>query len=129
MHHTNDLVISCIDFRFRPLVNRWIETHLHGQADLAAMAGASKAILDHDSRPVLLNQIKIARDLHDINTVHLMDHVDCGAYGGSGQHIDKLAELTMHRRELAAAATVIEQAFPTLAVKSYVVDFDAVMQI
>ncbi len=50
MHRVDNLVISCIDFRFRQRVSNWIETELAGQADLVAFAGASKAIVDLDTR-------------------------------------------------------------------------------
>src|SRR6266542_2111535 len=121
MHHVDNLVISCIDFRFRPQIARWMAEQLDDQADLVAIAGASKAITDESSQKIVLNQIRIAHDLHSITTVHILDHMDCGAYGGSSQFSNREDELAMHTEKLKEAGQIIATHFPGLRLELYVV--------
>lgn len=123
-HGVSDIVISCIDYRFRPRVAAWIAQNLGDASDLVAVAGASKAFLDPSSRDYLLQQIDIAIRLHGITRVHLLDHIDCGAYGGSGLHADEAAETSFHAEQCALAQQVIAAKFPTLTVVPYVVGFE-----
>lgn len=125
-HSTADLVISCIDYRFRPLVAAWIKKEFNDTADLVAGAGAGKSLLDPVSRDYILGQIKIGVALHGVKTVHLVQHLDCGAYGGSGKQTDAAAEQAFHATESAKAALVIQRAYPTLAVKTYFATFAGV---
>lgn len=129
MAQVKDLVIHCIDFRFRHQIADWIAENLNDQADLVAIAGVSKALNDEASRDVVLYQIEIANKLHDMTRVHLMDHVDCGAYGGSKSYSDKAAEVAMHQEELKKAAQIVKAKLPSLTVKTYVVDFDSITEI
>ena len=126
MHTVDNLVISCIDFRFRAKVAEWVKSELGDASDLAAIAGASKAILDEDTKASVLKQIDIASRLHAIKTVHILDHVDCGAYGGSGQFDSKEAEVEMHKTELEKAKKLIHAKFPGLEVKTYLLDFNQI---
>lgn len=125
-HGTDNLVISCIDYRFRSLVAQWIKKEFDNSADLIADAGAAKAILDKASREYILGQIKIGIDLHGVTTVHILNHLDCGAYGGSDKHAGAAAEQAFHAAEGVKAAAVIKGAFPKLDVKINLVTFEGV---
>ena len=129
MHNVNDLVLSCIDFRFRPNIASWIEEHLDGKADLVALAGASKSLFDESSQKIVLNQIRIAKELHGISTVHIMDHIDCGAYGGSKDFNQKDDEIAMHNEKLKEAAQIIRDHFPDLRIELYIMDFGVVSKL
>lgn len=123
-HGVSDVVISCIDYRFRARVADWIKQALNDQADLIAVAGDSKAFLDDASGQYLLNLIKIAVDLHGVTTVHVLDHIDCGAYGGSKMHDCLENEEAFHSERCSLAADTIARTFPHLNVKSHIVTFD-----
>lgn len=129
MAKVNDLVVHCIDFRFRAQEAAWIESNLNGRADLVAIAGVSKAILDADTHEAVFKQLDIAQRLHGVTTIHLLDHIDCGAYGGSKEHADKEAEVAMHKEKLAEATKVITERFPALTVKSYIVDHNDISEL
>jgi carbonic anhydrase len=129
MHSVNNLVVSCIDYRFRSKVSHWIDDTLNGEADIVALAGVSKAILEDSSQKIALNQIRIAKDLHDVKNIHLIDHMDCGAYGGSKAFKNEEDEIGMHEDQLKQAAAIIEEHFPGLTVHAYVGDFDYIMNI
>lgn len=128
-HGVRDLVISCIDYRFRPVVAQWIKETLNDQADLVAVAGASKAPISQESHDYILNQIKIGQELHGVTTVHVLDHIDCGAYGGSKLHSDQEHEQSFHEQQCTRAHSEINKAFPDMTVKSYLVTFDGVREL
>jgi len=123
-----NLTISCIDFRFRARVADWIKTELDDQSDLVTLAGASKAILDEDTRESAIKQVEIARGLHQISAVHLLDHTDCAAYGGSAAFAgDSSAEVQMHHEKLQEAASVLRQRVPEVQVKLYLLELDGTL--
>jgi carbonic anhydrase len=125
----NDLVVSCIDYRFRSKVSHWIDDTLNGEADIVALAGVSNAIIEDSSQKIALKQIRIAKDLHGIKTIHLVDHIDCGAYGGSEKFKHNEDEINMHEERLEQAAEIIEEHFPDLTVQCYIGDFDYIMSV
>jgi len=125
-HGVKHLVVSCIDYRFRDKIARWIRTNLKNQADLVSVGGASKAFNDTASVAYLMSHLALARDLHGVTTIHLIDHIDCGAYGGSKQHANETAEKKFHRTELDRAAKAIKKKFPKLKVKKYIATFKGV---
>ena len=128
MAHVDNLTVSCIDFRFRAKIAEWIKNELNDQSDLVAIAGVSKAILDEDTRATVLKQITIAAQLHEIKTVHLIDHIDCGAYGGSVKFDgNKESETAMHTEELKKAVDIIAEAVPGVAVETHIIDFDGMI--
>ncbi len=126
-HGVKDLVISCIDYRFRPRVAEWIAGQFNSQADLVAVAGAAKSLIDMPSREYILNQIDIGIRLHGVGRVHIIDHIDCGAYGGSKMHESEDAEIAFHSGQCATAADVIREKFPQLTVLSYALCFDKIV--
>lgn len=128
-HGVQDLVISCIDYRFRANVASWIKTNLTDKSDLIAVAGTSKALITESSREYVIGLIKIGIDLHGVNTIHLLDHQDCGAYGGSKEHTDDRAELNFHNQKLEEAEIIIKQTFPQLTVNKYVMTLSEVKQL
>lgn len=112
-HHCSTLILHCIDFRLGREIKNWMEREkLHGDADVVAAAGATKNIVDpknSSDREFIIRQIEISKRLHNINTVILMNHTDCGAYGDvpRSKHVD----------DLASAAESVRSAFPGLAVR------------
>ena len=128
MAQVDNLTISCIDFRFRAGIAQWIKHQFNDQSDLVVLAGASKATLDEDTQPAIMKQIDLASQLHSIKTVHIVDHVDCGAYGGSAKfNGNKEAEVSMHNEELEKAKQAILSKFPSLSVETHIIDFDGML--
>jgi hypothetical protein len=65
--------------------------------------------------------------LHQTRRVILMQHSDCGAYGGlEAFKGDAGAERQNHGEELRKAARVLAEAIPELTVEGYFVDFEGV---
>lgn len=76
-HTCTGAVLHCIDFRLGPPVKEWLEKEGHlGDCDIISHAGATKDMT------VPLAQIELSKRLHDVSKIVLMNHTDCGAYGG-----------------------------------------------
>ncbi|RME18943.1 MAG: hypothetical protein D6800_14965 [Candidatus Zixiibacteriota bacterium] len=113
------IVIHCIDYRFVTPLRTYLDgLGLRGEYDDVGVAGGVKDLLGADEtvKAYLLGQIEMARRLHGVSEVYLVNHLDCGAYGGQSAFADEQAEQEKHRDDLAEAATVISSAFSDLTV-------------
>jgi len=116
MSHTcNYCVVTCIDFRFHPLLQSFF--YELGECDRVALAGASKAIVDEDIRDVVLKQINISQKLHNVTSVILVDHEDCGAYGGKKAVTSDKSEINLHAQTLHQARDIIQKHLPGLTIE------------
>lgn len=120
MHKAQSLLIHCIDFRFIAAIKEWLAQHqLLGATDEVSLAGAVQNIVspkNESDRELVLRQIDIAKRLHGIDEVILMNHTDCGAYGGKSAFINELAEEEKHELDLREARSIILAKFPMLKV-------------
>lgn len=118
-HTAKALVLRCMDFRFvTTLREHMLELGLKDQYDLVCVAGAAKNMVDpFDPKDpeFVMRQIDVAKRLHDIQEVIIINHLDCGAYG----KIFKTKEEERHRHEsdLAKAKTMIHDRFLGLKVR------------
>lgn len=101
------LVLTCMDYRFEKIYNHHIETL--GGSDRIAFAGASKSIVDEDTRATALKQIKLAYELHEIEEVYILDHEDCGGYGGKEAVSSNEEEMEIHRKTALKAKEIIDE--------------------
>lgn len=103
---SNVLVVHCADPRFQAAYKA-VTDNLATYYDLLVFPGASKAIAD--SKTVLAN-IKLLHDLHRFETIHIFDHIDCGAFGKVQD------ELKEHSRYLNSAKELLNSALPNVSV-------------
>jgi len=120
MHHTaKALVLHCIDFRFvHDIVHFLKNLGLDGQYDDVSVAGATKNLVDpYDKSDVefVLRQIQIAKKLHHVDQVILINHLDCGAYG-QGTFTSPVEERERHIRDLSAAKNLVSKRFEGISV-------------
>ena len=134
-HHCRNLVIRCMDFRFQKYLEPLLEQALVNEGGLGNYdspglgGGGSKAIIDTESRKVAYGAIDIAKDLHGVTNIIIVDHIDCGAYGGSGAQENEAAEEAFHRQKLLEAKTIIKENYPGLTVKLFYQTWDSLKQI
>lgn len=115
------LVLTCIDFRFHNKLKETLAKLKIKNYDLMALAGGAKNLgnpTKFQYQKTVLDNIGIAINLHKIKKVVLINHIDCGAYGGSGKHKNKKEETAFHKSELKKAEEAIKSAFPNLKVKT-----------
>lgn len=109
---TDTLVVHCIDFRLQAYLDSWLQRELgHGNYDRVSLAGGV-----FDFEPVLV-QVRIAKRLHEIRSVVLINHEDCGAYGDEGTP-------ERHQADLREASRKIKATFPDLKIETYYLHLD-----
>lgn len=132
-HKCKNLVIRCMDFRFHKQLLALL-SEMFGEDDFeydspGAGGGASKAVIDEDSRKVLFNAINISVDKHKIKRIIIVDHIDCGAYGGSGEHENVEAEEKFHAEQLVKARKILEEKYPNLKIVTLYQDWTLLKKI
>lgn len=115
------LVLTCIDFRFQDKLKDALAKLKIKKYDLLALAGGAKNLASPTKsiyQKTVLDNMKLAVDLHKIKTVILINHIDCGAYGGSKKYKNLREEIAFHKSELEKAENTIKTAFPGLKIKT-----------
>jgi carbonic anhydrase len=109
-----------MDFRLHGAVREFlISLGLDKQYDQVVVAGAAKDIVTHDvaGTETILKQIKLSHELHGVNEVVLIHHMDCGAYGGSAAFDSPEAEKEKQLQDMETARQLIVQHNPEVTVK------------
>ncbi len=95
---------------------------------MVVIAGGPKGLASPRNdfeRDFVLNQIRLAADLHRASRVILISHSDCGAYGGLAAFGgDQRTERAHHQNELQRASDTVKAAFANFAVECFFVDFE-----
>lgn len=123
-HHAQAAALFCMDFRFKDAVIKFLSTELKlKKADIIVLAGASKNFANPkslDNKKTALTQLEISAKLHHIKKIILIDHADCGAYGGL-KAFDNNSELEKkeHIKNLKKAKTILAKKFKNIEIILY----------
>lgn len=116
-HTCTAALVRCMDFRLTRDIQRWLEEkQLVNDCDIISVAGAGKDLIEN-SKGFVATQISLSVQLHHIQKVLLMHHLDCGAYGGSAACKDRSEEIYKHKSELEKARSIVSAQFPALEVQ------------
>ncbi|MFH0873994.1 MAG: carbonic anhydrase [Candidatus Komeilibacteria bacterium] len=110
-HHCDLAVLKCIDFRFREADQKFIqETFGVRDFDLITWPGAAKAIVtDELMREQTVNVLKnVCIGLHGIKKLVILNHWDCGGYGGSKAFASAEVEADTYNKDLIQAKQLLE---------------------
>lgn len=103
-----------MDFRLNPSIQDFLEAHdLVNTTDIISVAGAAKDI-NETEQGFVETQIDLSVKLHSISTLMLLNHTDCGAYGGSDKFETKEEEIEFHISELRKAQSKLKAKYPKL---------------
>ncbi|PIT93773.1 hypothetical protein COU00_02570 [Candidatus Falkowbacteria bacterium CG10_big_fil_rev_8_21_14_0_10_43_11] len=81
MSKCKHLAIRCMDFRLSKKLFRWMAKRGYiGDCDELSYAGASKKIVNSESRSVVLADLELAVHKHGVCHIILVHHSHCGAY-------------------------------------------------
>lgn len=119
VHHCEAVVLTCIDFRFWRETLEYVEKELGLTSfDFPSLPGSTKAINEcANVQDLAMSCIGVPINLHHAKKVVIVNHEDCGAYGGSGKfNGDKNAEQVFHTEELKKAKDKILAVYPDVAV-------------
>lgn len=125
---TPDLILYCGDFRVRPAVNQWADTHL-GYPDQMVWPGVTVIVKDPQQWEATRRSIQLFVKAHGVKKIRIMNHEDCAGHGGSDRHPDITTERQYHKQRLQEAKRKVSDAFPDQEVLTYLVDFDGVHEI
>ena len=85
-HHCKILAISCMDFRLTTSEFAFLQDEAgEYNYDLIKIPGGVLQLVNPkhpEHREFILNAIRVSLDLHRAVRVILINHEDCGAYGG-----------------------------------------------
>lgn len=120
-HFCKSLLLQCMDFRLGEAIKKWLEeNHLMNNCDVVSLAGAVKNLVEpkeSTDREFILRQIEISQRLHRISEIILMNHTDCGAYGGREAFESGETEYQRHKADLKTAKEIIQGRFSELEVR------------
>jgi carbonic anhydrase len=133
---TDALLLSCMDFRLMDDIERYMSNRkLRDKYDHIVLAGASLGAIT-DKYPAwsktFWEHLDIAIQLHNIHTVIVMDHRDCGAYKvilGPGHAKDPQTEKNTHATQLKKLKTQITAKYPKLKVETLLMALDGKVEV
>ncbi|HEX6503248.1 MAG TPA: carbonic anhydrase [Terriglobales bacterium] len=125
-------VLCCFDHRINLAVRKFLQRSAITHPDMIIVAGGAKTLASPRNdfeRDFILEQVRLAINLHACRRVILMSHSDCATYGGLARFGgDREAESAHHKAELQRAAGLIRSQFPNVSVETYFVNFDGIWE-
>ena len=118
-HVCRAAVVHCIDFRFCRALDTFFEEQYPSGYDDVVIAGGVKDIVEKEDQSFALGQLKLSMRLHRPKEIVLVQHEDCGAYGGSATLGEN--ELEHQKAQLASAAAILKKEFPDAVLKTYLI--------
>lgn len=123
------LLLSCMDYRLVDDIVHYMDGRkLTNQYDHVILAGASLGALT-DKKPewgkAFWDHVQVAKDLHHIKKVMIMDHRDCGAYKvflGADLAGDPAKETQVHGEQLRKLGALVKKNHPDLEVELMIMD-------
>jgi len=118
IHSCDAVVLTCIDFRFWRETLEYIEKELNIKSfDFPSLPGAAKALNQCAENDIAMQCVSVPCDLHHVKKLVIVNHQDCGAYGGSKIfNGDEAAEENFHKQELEKAKAKVLTKYPGLEV-------------
>ncbi len=132
MHTCEAAVITCEDFRLhqrkdgRNYIAEFIKT-LGVDCDLITRAGSIQDLVrpkSDDYCECELRDLSVSAKLHSAKTLYLVNHEDCGAYGGMSFR-SREEELEQHKNDMLAAKDKINAEYPDLDVRLYFAELES----
>jgi carbonic anhydrase len=115
-YNSQACIVWCFDDRFSNVLNEFTNKCGIKDYDLVKIAGGAKCLASPQNaseREFVLNQIQTSIKLHGTKKIILMNHADCGAYGGSKSFSnDDSAERMAHKEELKKAELFLKENLP-----------------
>ena len=125
-HQAQAIAVTCIDFRFRKALQDFFENELNLYAvdHMAQGGGAKKIVEEGPVREWTFENFDIAFGKHAVNRVILINHQDCGAYGGSSAFNGLEDEIAKQEIQLRHAVSVVQSKYPDKQVEAYLALLD-----
>jgi hypothetical protein len=129
--HADALVVTCIDYRLVDDATRYFDslhmTHTYDQVSLAGAALAGVSPMFPSSNAAFWDQLALAKKLHDVKSLIVLDHRDCGAYKaafGKKFASERKAENEQHKSVMLQVKAKLAKTFPDLGFRGYLMALD-----
>lgn len=127
----NILLLSCMDLRLLDEIVAYMDgRNLTNRYDHVILAGAALGVVHaahgHWAK-TFWDHLALARELHEVSEVHILEHRECGAYRkllGLDFANDPEAERRKHAEAAHALETLIGLQHPDLTVRGFLMDLD-----
>jgi len=123
------MVLSCIDFRFINDEIYFLNKDHKNSFNQFSLAGASLGY-NQTTFPewgvTFDKHVELSKQLHDINEIMVIDHMDCGAYRilYDNKEMTKDEEYELHAKNLNKFKTIASKKFPSLKISTFLIDTD-----
>ena len=129
--HAEALVVTCIDYRLVDDAVRFFDglgmKHQYDQVSLAGAALAGVSPMFPSSNAAFWDQLALARKLHGVEKLIVLDHRDCGAYKaafGAKFASERTAESAQHKSVMTSLKAELAAKAPGLAYDGYLMALD-----
>jgi Putative carbonic anhydrase len=128
---TDALLLNCIDYRLTGATTSYMAKRgMAGKYDQIVLAGAALGA-KNDKFPAwgttFWDHVQVAKDLHHIHQIIVIDHRDCGAYKvilGEDLAGDRKKEFDVHSKQMRSLRAEIAKRHPDLAVQLFLMGLD-----
>jgi hypothetical protein len=116
IHCCDAVMLTCIDFRFWRETLEFVEQELGIKTfDFPSLPGSAKAINEClGENDLAMKCIGVPCDLHHVKKIVIVNHEDCGAYGGSAKFETREEEQEFHEGELRKAKEKLIKKYPDM---------------
>ena len=128
---TEALLLNCIDYRLTGATTRYMAAQgMAGRYDQIVLAGAALGAMNQKYPAwgtTFLEHVQVAKDLHHIKKIVVIDHRDCGAYKailGEDLAAEPKHEFDVHARQLRALRAEVGRRHPDLQVQLLLMALD-----
>lgn len=122
-HHCSNAAVFCVDYRFADITKKFLAGLFEtAYFDSYSWPGSAKKIVDSSTQKEYLSNIAVCANLHSADRIVLINHTDCGAYGGKDAFKSIDDEREKLTDDLRKARDVIKESFPSVEVELYLLD-------
>lgn len=129
-HHARALVLNCMDFRLiDDLTHYFDRSGYNNNYDDFILAGASLGFNQKkfpEWRETFVKHLELAKTLHDIHEVIIVDHMQCGAYKYfyDQSMLSEDLEKRLHVQNLNQMETTLHGLYPELKIRKLLMHLD-----
>ncbi len=129
IHSCDAAVLRCVDFRFWDNFDELLKQKFNIKSyDLWCLPGAGKIFLDKENQDfadTLLEKIKnVSIKLHNIKELIILNHQDCGGYGGRKAFLNIEDEFNKHKTDLLQVRNILQEKLPNIKIRIGLITLD-----
>ena len=121
--------LACGDGRLQRAILNYAESFGGLSDSVLAPGGVKKFLADEAYRSKMFEDIATYLQLHRQSVILVLQHEDCGAYGGKQAFPGDSAEKELQKQELKRAALLLRERFPDKRIVTGFISLDGVVEV